>query len=56
MPNYKEMYFELFNKITDVIIDLQEVQKKTEEMYLSSEEPQIIELKRGFDYEEKVEK
>ncbi|NLK37434.1 MAG: hypothetical protein GX299_05065 [Epulopiscium sp.] len=56
MPNYKEMYFELFNKITDVIIDLQEVQKKTEEMYLNSEEPQIIELKRGLDCEEKVEK
>lgn len=56
MPNYKEMYFELFNKITDVIIDLQEVQKKTEEMYLNSEELQIIELKRVFDCEEKIEK
>jgi len=47
------MYFELFNKITDVIIELQEVQRKTEEMYLNSEEPQIIELKRVFDCDEK---
>jgi len=28
MPDYKEMYFELFNKITDVIEELKEIQRK----------------------------
>ena len=37
MPNYKKMYYILFNKITDVIIELEEVQKKVEEMYISEE-------------------
>ena len=43
MADYKKMYFELFNKITDVIEDLQEIQQKTEEMYMNSED-MVIEL------------
>lgn len=35
MRDYKEMYYALFNKITDVIEDLQKIQQLTEEMYLS---------------------
>ncbi len=35
MADYKSMYFELFNKICDIIEELEEVQRKTEEMYIS---------------------
>ena len=31
MPDYKELYFELFNKLTDVIEELKEIQIKMEE-------------------------
>ena len=34
MPNYKEMYFELFREVKKVIEQLQEIQKKTEELYM----------------------
>ena len=36
--NYKEMYFELFNKITDIIETLKEIQKEMEEKYIESPE------------------
>lgn len=32
--DYKEMYFQLFNKLTDIIEDLKELQCKMEEMYV----------------------
>lgn len=38
ITNYKEMYFLLFNKITDTIEDLQKIQQQAEEMYISQEE------------------
>lgn len=41
MPDYKEMYYLLFNKITDIVTDLQEVQRRTEELYIKTEEPRI---------------
>lgn len=44
MSNYKEMYLKLFNKITDVINELQEIQQLTEEMYIESKEITIIEM------------
>ena len=37
MADYKEMYYALFNKITDVIEELQKIQQLTEEMYIESE-------------------
>jgi hypothetical protein len=37
MDCYKEMYFRLFNKITDMIHELQAVQIEVEEIYLSYE-------------------
>ena len=35
MPDYKSLYFELFNKLTDVIEELKEIQVKMEEKYIS---------------------
>ncbi|WP_313529150.1 hypothetical protein [Anaerotignum sp.] len=37
MSDYKDMYFLLLNKITDVIQDLQEIQQQAEEMYIVQE-------------------
>ena len=34
MPDYKEMYFKLFNKLTDVINELKDIQLEMEEMYI----------------------
>ena len=38
MPDYQKLYTTLFNKITDIIEELQEIQRLTEELYLQSEE------------------
>lgn len=45
MPNYKEMYGKLFNKVTDVIEELRQVQRETEELYLRSEETKLSVVK-----------
>ena len=37
MPEYKDLYFKLFNEITDVIERLKEMQKEADEMYIKSE-------------------
>ena len=37
MDCYREMYYQLFNKVTDVIEELQKVQQETEEMFASYE-------------------
>ena len=34
MPDYKELYFKLFNEITDVIEKLKEIQQAAEEEYI----------------------
>lgn len=44
MADYKKMYFALFNKITDIIEDLQEIQQQTEEMFIESNDT-VIEIK-----------
>ena len=36
MSDYKKMYYELFNKITDVIENLKKIQEEAEEIYLSA--------------------
>lgn len=41
MNDYKEMYFLLFNKISDNIARLQELQHQAEEMYIAQEETAI---------------
>ena len=38
MPDYKELYFELFNKLTDVIEELKEIQIKMEEKVIEENE------------------
>lgn len=38
MTDYKDMYFLLLNRITDIIQDLQEIQQQAEEMYLVQED------------------
>lgn len=41
MADYKKMYFLLFDKITDTIENLQEIQQLTEKMYLAQEKARI---------------
>lgn len=36
MTDYKSLYYQLFNKITDVIEGLKEVQKQAEELYINA--------------------
>lgn len=38
MPDYRKMYSLLFNEITNVIEQLQQIQIKTEELYMDAEE------------------
>lgn len=52
MPNYKKMYFTLFNKVTDVIDELQEIQQKTERLYIESPESKIVLLEQDHDKED----
>lgn len=44
MANYSEMYHILFNKITDIIEELQDIQRQTEEMYLQCQKHETIAL------------
>ena len=37
MANYKEMYFQLFNEVSDIIEKLKEIQCKAEEMYTETD-------------------
>lgn len=41
MPNYKEMYCLLFNKITNTIDELSQIQQEAEEMYINSDNHNI---------------
>lgn len=43
MANYKKMYHLLFNKITDIIGELQELQQQAEKIYMEQDD-QIINL------------
>lgn len=36
MPDYESMYYQLFNKITDVISELKDAQLQAEELYINS--------------------
>ena len=48
MPNYKDMYYKMFNAITDAIEILKNAQFEAEEEYINSSEKEnqkIIELK-----------
>ena len=55
MPNYQEMYATLFRRVTAVISDLQEAQQQTEEMYVSSNPPDVVVLETSKAGTEKPE-
>ena len=38
MEDYKEMYLNLFNNITEIIEELKKVQAETEEMYVNAQD------------------
>lgn len=37
MPSYKDLYYSLFNELSDVIEKLKEIQSKAEDMYVNSD-------------------
>lgn len=47
MSGYKEMYCKLFNQVTNTITELQNIQCKTEEMFISIK-PTEIELSHNY--------
>jgi len=49
MVDYKEMYNILFNKMTDIIEEIQQIQIQTEEMYIHSKDREFVLLKSGKD-------
>lgn len=51
MVDYKEMYSILFNKMTDIIEEIQQIQRHTEEMYIDSKDREFVLLKSGKDSE-----
>lgn len=53
MAAYQQMYLKLFNKVMDVIEELQQVQRETEELYIKGPEPDLAILKTQ---QEKAEK
>lgn len=44
MPNYQKLYLTLFNKMTDIMNEIQEAQQIAEELYLQSDEPNLVML------------
>lgn len=44
MADYKKMYETLFNRVTDIIEELKEIQRTTEEMYIQGGEPKLTVL------------
>ncbi|MBR5156105.1 MAG: hypothetical protein IKW62_06465 [Clostridia bacterium] len=37
MPDYKRLYHKMFNKVTDIIEELQNLQQEVEEEYISND-------------------
>jgi len=52
--DYKEMYSILFNKMSDIIEEIQEIQRQTEEMYIDSKDREFVLLKSGEDSAERA--
>ena len=42
MADYKSMYCKLFNKVSDIVCELQEIQRICEEMYIETEEKNLV--------------
>jgi hypothetical protein len=47
MPDYRKMYFSLFNDVADVIVRLQQAQRKTEQMFVEGREPELTILQQA---------
>ncbi len=47
MADYKRMYAILFNKITQILEELEEIQRQTEEIYIESSESESKELDKS---------
>lgn len=49
MPDYQKMYVGLFNKVTDMIEELQQAQRDAEQLYLDSadREPAVLKTEDG---------
>lgn len=47
MADYKKMYAALFNKITEMIEDLEEIQQQTEEMYLEQDDTPLTLVRKS---------
>lgn len=45
MPDYQKMYTKLFNKVTDVISELQQWQRDVEQMYIENGDAALLVLK-----------
>jgi len=56
MVDYQHMYKILFNKMTDLIEEIQQVQRQTEEMYIDSKGLEFILLKLGENSEQPEKK
>ena len=46
MPDYKTMYFNLFNSVTEAVKILSDAQKRAEEIYITSSEIDDDKLKQ----------
>ncbi len=42
MENYKEIYLILFNRITDIIKELEDIQKSVEEKFINYDEEKDV--------------
>ncbi|MDA8226464.1 MAG: hypothetical protein M0T74_01945 [Desulfitobacterium hafniense] len=49
MVDYKEMYSILFNKMTDIIEEIQQIQRQTEDMFIDGKDREFVLLKSGED-------
>ena len=50
MPDYKKLYFSLFNDVSDVIKELEKIQRDSEERYLSSCEDEVEETQKRIPF------
>ena len=44
MPDYKKMYYKLFNAMTDAIEIMKQAQIEAEEIYINSSEQDVVKL------------
>ncbi len=56
MVDYEQMYRILFNKMTDIIEEIQQIQRKTEEMYIDSKDREFALLKPYKDLDQLKQK